>query len=117
MLEMFAKNLVLDVVEHPDPVQVLVVVSVEVFPVALVEEHLCVVFLILNPVCSIGNNSRSKSRIFSCLLSFPSSRNWSSQAGMIFSNLGSSKLSRGNQVPHESLDVFVSFLCVKAVQE
>ena len=59
LLEMLAENLVLDVVEHPDSKEILVVVPVEVLPVALVQEHLCVIFLILDPVDTIWNNSRS----------------------------------------------------------
>ena len=55
-----SQYLVVDVEEHPDPEKELVVVSVQVFPVALVQEHLRVVLLFLSPGGTVRNGSATR---------------------------------------------------------
>ena len=68
-----AQDLVVDVEEHPDPEEELVVVSVQVFPVALVQEHLRVVFLRPGPGGGVGDGAPPG---VLRLLPLPASGNW-----------------------------------------
>ena len=69
-----AQNLVVDVEEHPDPEEELVVVSVQVFPVALVQEHLRVVFLRSSPSCCVRDGAAARGL---GLLTLPTPGYWS----------------------------------------
>ena len=69
-----AQDLVVDVEEHPDPEQELVVVPVQVFPVALVQEHLRVVLLRPGPGRGVGDGAAARGL---GLLPLPAAGNWS----------------------------------------
>ena len=69
-----SQDLVVDVEEHPDPEEELVVVSVQVLPVALVQEHLRVVFLRPGPGGGVRDGAAARGL---GLLPLPAPGNWS----------------------------------------
>ena len=109
-----SQYLVVDVEEHPDPQKELVVVSVQVFPVALVQEHLRVVLLSPRPGGRVGDGA---SPSVLGLLAFPTPGDWSREARVTLANLGSPELLRGDQVPDEGLDVLVAGVPLEAVHQ
>ena len=54
-----SKDFIVDVEQHPDSEQKLVVVSVQMLPVAFVKEHLRVILLLLSPGGSVRDGSTS----------------------------------------------------------
>ena len=86
----------LDVVEHPDPQQQLVVVAVQVFAVTPVQEHIAVVLLLLHPGRAVR---RRRSRPGPRLLPLPAARHRGGQAGVALTDLGYSRVSKcGNLI-------------------
>ena len=109
-----SQDLVVDVEEHPDPEQELVVVSVQVLPVALVQEHLRVVLLSTRPGGRVGDGASP--RVLG-LLAFPATGNWGGQASVALPDLGSAELLGRDQVPDEGLDVLVPGVSLEAVDQ
>ena len=109
-----SQDLVVDVEEHPDPEKELVVVPVQVFPVALVQEHLRVVLLSPRPGGLVGDGATARAL---GLLSFPAPGHGSRQAGVTLPNLGPPELLGGDEVPDEGLDVLVAVVLLEAVHQ
>ena len=109
-----SQDLVVDVEEHPDPEEELVVVSVQVLPVALVQEHLGVVLLGPGPGGGVRDGAAARGL---GLLPFPATGNWGGQASVALPNLGSAELLGRDQVPDEGLDVLVPGVPLQAVHQ
>ena len=104
----------MDVEEHSDSEKQLVVVSVKMFPVALVKEHFSVKFLLLRPRGSIGDGAASS---VLGLFALTSSGHGGIEAGVALGHLGASKLLRSDQVPDKCLDVLIPSVPLKAVHK
>ena len=109
-----SQNLVVDVEKHPDPEQELVVVPVQMLPVALVQEALGVVLLSSGPVGSVRDGTAAN---VLGLLPLPSSGNRSGQTGVTLGHLGATELLGSDQVPDEGLDVLVTGVPLEAVDQ
>ena len=104
----------MDVEEHSDSEKQLVVVSVEMFPVTLIKEHLGVKFLLLGPRGSVRDGASSG---VLGLFALATSGHGCVEAGVTLGHLGASKFLGGDQVPHESLDVLVPGVPLEAVHK
>ena len=109
-----SQDLVVDVEEHPDPEKELVVVPVQVFPVALVQEHLRVVLLSPRPGGRVGDGAAARGL---GLLPLPAPGYGGREAGVTLANLGPAELLGGDQVPDEGLDVLVAVVPLEAVHQ
>ena len=109
-----SQDLVVDVEEHPDPEEELVVVSVQVLPVALVQEHLRVVLLRPGPGGRVGDGATA--RVLG-LLPLPAPGNGGGQASVALPHLGPTELLGRDQVPDEGLDVLVTGVSLEAVDQ
>ena len=109
-----SEDLRVDVEEHSDSEKQLVVVSVKMFPVALVKEHFGVKFLLLRPRGSIRDGAASS---VLGLFAFAASGHGGIQARVTLSHLGASKLLGSDQVPDKCLDVLVPSVPLEAVHK
>ena len=110
----FSENFRVNVEEHSDSEKQLVVVSVKMFPVALVKEHFGVKFLLLRPRGSIRDGA---SPGVLGLLALATSWHRGVEAGVTLGHLGASELLGRDQVPDEGLDVLVPGVPLEAVHK
>ena len=110
----FSEDFRVNVEEHSDSEKQLVVVSVKMFPVALVKEHFGVKFLLLRPRGSIRNGAFPG---VLRLLALATSWHGSVKAGVTLGHLGASELLGSDQVPDEGLDVLVPGVPLEAVHQ
>ena len=109
-----SEDLRVDVEEHSDSEKQLVVVSVKMFPVALVKEHFGVKFLLLRPRGSIRDGAASS---VLGLFAFAASGHGGIQARVTLSHLGASKLLGSDQVPDKCFDILIPSVPLEAVHK
>ena len=108
------ENFIMDVKQHSYSQQELVVVAVKMLSITLLQETLCVIFLLLCPGRPVWN--RTSARVLG-LLSLPTPRDGRREAGVALGDLGAAELLGCDEVPHEGLDVLVPGVPLKTVHQ
>ena len=108
------ENFIMDVKQHSYSQQELVVVAVKMLPITLLQEALCVIFLLLCPGRPVWNGTSA--RVLG-LLPLPAPGNGGGQASVALPHLGPAELLGRDQVPDEGLDVLVTGVSLEAVDQ